>query len=267
MKDITGMRFGKLVAVKHAYTVNRKSTWLFRCDCGIEKNIRMDGVVGGTVVSCGCIRRDDATGKKFGRLLPVKFARTGTNNASIWEFACDCGNRIEAILSDVKRGGIKSCGCLRKECGKEKIHFAQETRTTHGMSGTRLYIMFKGMKSRCYNSHTDHYKYYGGRGITICDEWLNDPQMFIDWALSNGYQDCLSIDRIDNNKGYSPDNCRFVEPAEQMRNMTKNVRISVNNSAPKIKSEWARELNVSSGTISNWIKNRIAPFDGTVMIT
>lgn len=98
----------------------------------------------------------------------------------------------------------------------------------HGMSDTRLYYIWRGMKKRCYNHKNKDYKWYGARGIAICDEWLNDSTMFFEWSFANGYNDSLTLDRIDNNKGYSPDNCRWIIIAEQQKNKRNSFILEYN---------------------------------------
>ncbi len=125
---------------------------------------------------------------------------------------CECGNRKIIRKFSVTSGRTKSCGCLQKKKTSEIF-------TTHGMSGKRLNSIYRGMKSRCYNKHSPDYENYGERGITICEEWLKTPCSFYDWAKDK-YKDGFSIERIDVNKGYCPDNCRFISLVEQARNKT-----------------------------------------------
>lgn len=112
-----------------------------------------------------------------------------------------------------------------------------------GYHGTRLYRIWTAMKSRCYNKNHKWYGRYGGRGIKICDEWINDFAAFREWAISNGYKDDLSIDRIDNDKGYSPENCRWTNQEEQCSNTSRN-RILTLNGKSQTMSQWAREIGV-----------------------
>lgn len=119
---------------------------------------------------------------------------------------------------------------------------------THGMTRTRIYAIFCGMKSRCRNKNNHAYPRYGGRGITVCDEWLNDPQSFIDWALANGYSEKLSIDRINNDKGYSPENCKWSTNVEQSRNRKSNVLITINGDT-RLATDWSKELNINQSAI------------------
>lgn len=117
----------------------------------------------------------------------------------------------------------------------------------HGLYGTRLYRTWNGMRDRCTNKNSKDYQHYGGRGITLCDEW-KDSSQFFKWALENGYSDKLTIDRIDNNKGYSPDNCRWITNAEQQRNRNFNQNITYNGITMCV-SEWSRKTGIARQTI------------------
>lgn len=155
----------------------------------------------------------DITDNRYGRLTAIE--KVGKSK---WKFHCDCGTDIVLKYSRVL-GGQKSCGCLRKEMSSEWV----ASHTKHGKSRTKLYRKYASMKSRCYNANNRHYYRYGGRGICMCDEWKNSFESFCDWAYANGYDpdksgNYWSIDRIDNNKGYCPENCRFTTAKEQMRN-------------------------------------------------
>lgn len=149
----------------------------------------------------------DMTGRRFGRLVVVGEApKRFTNRNRYWYCCCDCGN-ITTVRGDELRGGVTvSCGCYNRE---KNIDL--------GMCETRLYHTWEGMKQRCYNPKAINWKYYGGRGIRVCPEW-HKFRPFHDWAMANGYRDDLTIDRIDVNGNYEPGNCRWVTPAEQVRN-------------------------------------------------
>jgi hypothetical protein len=224
--DITGQKHGLLTAIKPVgKRKNGCYIWLFKCDCGNEHVASMGQVRSGNVKSCGCLLRKkiiDIAGQRFGRLTAIKQVSLGSRKVKgKWLFRCDCGNEITIPAQAAKSGNTHSCGCLKKEIAaskaKEANLLAQKACTTHGCTGTRLYKIYKGMKQRCYNSNNPNFKYYGGKGITICDEWLSDPQIFMNWALSHGYTNKLTIDRIDSDKGYCPDNCEFITQADQAR--------------------------------------------------
>lgn len=159
--------------------------------------------------------KDDLRGQRFGRLTVLEFV-PNDKPKTCWKCQCDCGNTIIAQLSNLKNGHTKSCGCLNKETTKEMF-------TKHSLRNTRLYGIWNQMKNRCYNKNTRSYKNYGGRGITVCDEWRNDFKAFYDWAMTNGYTDELSIDRIDVNGNYEPNNCRWVDMKTQCRNKRNNA--------------------------------------------
>lgn len=168
----------------------------------------------------------DLVGQRFGRLTVTERAGSNRKGNSLWKCTCICGNTSIVTASNLIWGTTTSCGCLKKERAAEHVPNTQKgtenPRYKHGGSlngkRTRLYRIWQNMKSRCTNQRFTSYPYYGGRGITVCSEWLTDFAAFRDWALSNGYADDLTIDRIDVNKGYSPDNCRWATKSDQSSN-------------------------------------------------
>ena len=153
-------------------------------------------------------RWKDRTGERFGRLVALEFVGVTENTKkAIWKFKCDCGNTIEIRISKVQDGQYVSCGCLRKE-----------RRTTHGLRYTRLYEIWCGMKKRCYNKSHENYKWYGAKGVSMSEEWINDFVSFYEWSLANGYSDNLTIDRIDTLGNYEPSNCRWITIQAQQWN-------------------------------------------------
>lgn len=172
--------------------------------------------------------RKDLTGQHFGRLTVIGISKKvlrGKRFRYYWNCLCDCGNKVEARTDCLTRGLVKSCGCLKKE--QDLINLTKHHR--HKLSHTKLWDTYYKMKSRCYNKNDSHYSYYGGRGISICDEWLNSFDAFAQWSVENGVSDNLQIDRIDNNGNYEPSNCRWVTLKENCRNRSTNVMIPYNN--------------------------------------
>lgn len=155
----------------------------------------------------------DLLGQRFGRLTVVE-KLPSKNNMSMWRCVCDCGNETAVLGKNLKSGRTKSCGCLQKET------FAKNTNNppTHRATGTRLHNEWRAMKARCYIPSCSNYERYGGRGIRVCDEWKNDFLKFKEWALENGYNDDLSIDRINPDGDYEPNNCRWVTMQKQFWN-------------------------------------------------
>lgn len=178
-------------------------------------------------------------GQRFGRLLVERYiGKIDTQNRYLC--ICDCGNKTEVSYHELISGAKKSCGCLRRDV-QQVIH------TKHGDSHKRLYKIYRGMLSRCYNTNQETYRRYWGRGIVVCDEW-HDYDVFREWALSHGYNDDLTIDRIDNSKGYSPDNCRWIPSSQQAANQTTNKIITIDG-VSHIMSEWCRVYGINPGTV------------------
>lgn len=160
----------------------------------------------------------DLTGLRFGKLVVLKRNEANTNGGKPqWDCVCDCGNHTVVPASDLISSNTRSCGCLRGEAHYRKY-------TVPNLMKTRIYSIWCGMKQRCRDVNAINYRHYGGKGIKVCDEWVNNLQAFHEWAMANGYADHLTLDRIDNDKGYSPDNCRWVTMKEQQNNRSNNVK-------------------------------------------
>lgn len=248
--DLTGQRFGKWT-VLHEGNKNKNATmWYCKCDCGKEKDVCYGTLVRGTSTSCGCScpgQVKDMTGQRFGRLQVVSQAPKKTYTKQIvWKCICDCGNSIDVVGGDLRSGKVKSCGCYNRE----KLI---DCNLKHGRSKTRLYRIWSGIKARttCETNHA--YERYGGKGITICEEWKNNFLKFEKWAYENGYNDNLTIDRINNEDGYKPDNCRWSDYYVQANNTSKNVYIKKDNEIHTL-AEWCRILHLSYSMVCGRLK-------------
>lgn len=187
----------------------------------------------------------DLSGQRYGKLVVIERTddrRTEGGQSIIhWTCLCDCGV-IKAIRgTSLKIGRTSSCGCLHKE-------LASEARTTHGKSKKRVYRIYHHMKERCYSPKDKRFSDYGGRGIAICREWKDSFESFYSWAMDNGYQDDLSIDRIDNDGNYEPSNCRWVTSIEQGRNKRTTRNLTLNGET-KALSGWAEQYGIPPGRL------------------
>ena len=180
-------------------------------------------------------RVHDLMGQNFGRLTVVGRAENDRHGKTRWVCQCECGNVLVANGLNLLKGRTKSCGCLNKE-------------RAHGKVDTRLHRIWTCMKTRCSNPSHEAYYRYGGRGILVCDEWSNNFMSFYDWAMANGYADDLTLDRIDNDKGYYPDNCRWATNDEQNNNRRDNHLITYKGKTQTIK-KWADELGINRVTL------------------
>ena len=253
LNDLSGQKFGRLTVLEKVdsqVTPNgtKRTMWKCQCDCGnvvirSQQNIRT-----AKHASCGCWKSEltserkleDFRGQRFGRLTVIEKAEK-THMSTRWRCKCDCGNEITVIAQNLKRGHTMSCGCYRDEV-RPKQQFK------HGYRHSRIYSVYSNIKDRCYNPNNPRYYRYGGRGISLCTEWLDDPKAFCDWAYANGYKEDVkygecTIDRIDNDKGYSPDNCRIVGLDIQANNTSKTKHITHNNETKTI-TEWSNYFGI-----------------------
>lgn len=171
------------------------------------------------------MRKVDITGQRFGRLTVV--ARNGTlGGHSAWLCRCDCGNEKTVALHNLRNGGVRSCGCLNREMAQERGRRSKigERSKVHGDSGSKLYGVWAAMKRRCFNPNATCYADYGGRSITVCNAWL-EYAPFKEWAMSSGYIEGMSIERVDVDSSYSPDNCIWIPLSEQNRNKRLTIRL------------------------------------------
>lgn len=188
----------------------------------------------------------DITGQRFNSLTVTSFAYCDERGEAHWNCICDCGKQTTTTGHRLRSGKTKSCGCLQSRIRKEGIH------KSHGMTSTKLYVIWSNMKARCYNPKNTMYKNYGGRGISVCDEWKNSFEDFSEWALKNGYVEGLSIERINVDDGYNPNNCTWITLKEQSLNQRRSHRLTAFGRTQTIK-EWSEESGIKYDTIERRI--------------
>ncbi len=242
--DLIGRTYNylKIVGIDH---YNPRGFAYVNCKClACGKNVVMlaNNVKRGTSKSCGCMRGkfiskarlEDLSGKKFGYLTVIKQDPDSIgSHDSVWICKCDCGNYTKVRAPALKAGTIKSCGCMHQALERES-HTKYKTETEK-----RLANVLSGMMTRCYNVNSKDYQRYGGRGIYICDEWLNDKLAFVKWGIDAGYAPGLQIERIDNDGPYAPWNCRWATNLEQSQNRRDLRPLTVGDTTMLI-YEWIR---------------------------
>lgn len=255
VSDLTGQKFGRLTVISRAENKSGRTNWHCRCDCGNEKDVLAINLARGTTKSCGCLNLEkikersfkDLTDKRFGRLVAICVDRT-ENGKIYWRCKCDCGKFHVVLSNKLISGNTISCGCYRKENVLDKIG---ELNKTHGKYNTRLYRIYEQMKGRCYTETSRAYERWGGRGITVCKEWLGEHgfENFYNWAMANGYDKNLTLDRKNNSKGYSPDNCRWATAKQQANNTRSTVFLTYKGEI-KPASEWSEITGIRQATLT-----------------
>lgn len=219
--DITGKVFGRLTAIRPTGTVylDGKREWLFLCSCGRSLIAPGSRVKSGNTRSCGCLSsesiiercRKDITGLTFGRLKVLRYDRT-EKKVAFWLCQCTCGREVSVCGTDIRSGHTKSCGCL----GLEN---RAKSSTVHGKSKSKTYAVWKTMRQRCNNPRNFDYKYYGGRGVTVCNRWDKFSNFLEDMGEA---PPGLTLDRIDPSGNYEKNNCRWTTWEVQRKNRRNN---------------------------------------------
>lgn len=240
-ENLSGKKFGKLTVLDYAGTnTHGARLWTCQCECGNIIKTDTSSLKQGKRKSCSnCSRKHyKLEGQRFGRLTVMNEVET-SKAGSYWLCRCDCGNEIVTKGNSLVSGKTMSCGCYSKD-------MLIRSNTKHGKARTRIYNIWLSMRARCNSPNNPNYKYYGAKGITVCDEW-NSTEGFVNfynWAVTNGYEDSLSIDRIDFNKGYSPSNCRWATWQQQIENRSCTVYMTYNGET-KTTIEWSKITGLS----------------------
>lgn len=191
--------------------------------------------------------RKDLTNKRVGYLTILYLNESGENKRTEWICKCDCGVIKSISACRLLSNKTKSCGCMAS-------YMTSKSKIIHGLSHTRIAGILNGIIQRCVNPNVKKYNIYGGRGIRVCEEWLNNSSSFFNWAFANGYSEELQIDRIDVNGDYEPSNCRWVTAKQQCYNKRTNVYVTYRGVTKTI-AEWCIEINISQGAF--WQRKNI----------
>lgn len=245
--DITGQRYGWLVVLGDSgKRYGKKILWQCKCDCGKKIELPKDRLIKDEIPSCGCQSKKKTmyVGYKVGRLTVTEYLGVYGRKKKLWRCLCECGKSVIHTTSELNSNKVLSCGCLKLETGEKLKKYNDRDR--------KLYYRWSNMKSRCYKPNNRAYKNYGGRGIKMCPEWENDFYAFRDWAIQNGYDESLSIDRIDVNGDYCPENCRWTTNKIQMNNRRSNRYITIDG-VTKTMKEWSEIYGIRYQTVQKRI--------------
>jgi hypothetical protein len=200
----------------------------------------------------------DMAGQKFGRLTVIEFSRKNVHRHAYWVCECECGNKVDVNASHLKSGHTRSCGCFNFK----SFSLKRTKHKPHGMSGSPEHKTWRGMIKRCTNPNAINYKNYGGRGITVCDRWLNSFENFYA-DMGEKPSKSHSIDRLNNNLGYSKDNCRWSVQIDQQRNRRNNRWITVECCVRTV-AEWADIVGASQSVIYSRLSRGWSEYDAVM---
>lgn len=268
--DVAGQRFGKLTVEKYVPNTKKGSYWLCSCDCGNSVVVSLGNLKKGNTKSCGCLskkgkpygerprgkrnelsstsegrrrRADELCGKQFGRLTVLSFQGVNKNHHSVYLCRCSCGKTVSVVRNALTTGNTRSCWCF-------EVQRTRETRLKHGDASenspyVKLFHSWKLMLDRCSNPRNVSYSHYGKRGVQVCDEW-KEWEIFKKWAIDNGWKANvgLSLDRIDVDGNYEPDNCRWTDAKTQSNNKRKSIRVVYGDKRISL-YDWARIKGIS----------------------
>lgn len=247
--ELIGKKFGKLLVLEYekGRAKDKHGTYKCLCDCGNVSHPRKTPLLTGKSTSCGhCYQKQIYPGMRTKMLTVIKKSGRNKNKQILWECRCDCGRTVDITAYALRKGQL-SCGCMQGN-------------VTHHQTNTRLYVIWSSMKRRCYNPNDKSYqKWYGSKGIKMCDEWKNNFISFHDWSISNGYTEDMTIDRVDSSGNYEPSNCRWVTAQVQAINKSNNVWFTYNGETLTA-TDWARKLNVTHATIKRRFKKHGSPY-------
>lgn len=206
--------------------------------------------------------RKDLTGQRFGRLVAqYSLPERNSRRYYVWKCVCDCGNEVELPTDRLTCGNTKSCGCLQADAraanGRRNLRHGM---AKHDIERPKLYMQWRSMIDRCKDTRLKVWSVYGGRGITVCDEWANSFEAYRDFAYANGYKDGLTIDRINNEDGYFPDNVRFVTCKENQRNKRNNRNVTIGG-VTRCVSAWAEIFHLTRTVFTNRLNKGLTGID------
>lgn len=218
-----------------------KTYWKCRCKCGRVSSVRSDALKSGRSLMCKhCMSLIDLRGRTFGDWEVIEQSHKDPHK---WVCRCrKCGNIYEVHGSNLRSG--KTTGCLK--CRGDKL-------AKHHMSGKRIYCIWRHIKDRCQNSNSDCFQNYGGRGVSVCEEWDNSFSAFYEWSITHGYKENLTIDRIDVNGNYTPENCRWCSMKEQLQNQRRTIRVTYKGMTASLKHV-CDTFGLNYGTIQSRMK-------------
>lgn len=250
--NLTGKKFNRLTGIERIPSTRQGvARWLCQCDCGNQYEANAIDIKCGKVKSCGCSRKRDLTGKRFGRLVALRPA-SPIGNCSRWLCQCNCGKEAIVRITCLSNGHTKSCGCLHLETVRKN-----SLKHGHAKAGekSRTYIAWASMRNRCRSPHNQDYKYYGGRGIKVIPRW-NSFELFL-----KDMKECppnFTIERKNTDGHYEPKNCHWIPKSKQARNRRDTVRITLNGVSRPL-AEWAELLNLKAITIHMRLRRGCSP--------